>query len=68
MEARYYRNLIVGAVLGPDSVQPVANESTLNAIVEAFREAEEGLAILRAKHYGVHGMGIAATAREVPPK
>lgn len=66
MEARYYRNLIVRAVLGPDAVGKVADEATLNSIVEQFREAEEALGILRKKHYGTHGMGIAATAKLVP--
>lgn len=66
MEARYYRNLIVRAVLGPDSVGQVADEATLNSIVEQFRDAEEALSILRKKKYGTHGMGIAATAKLVP--
>lgn len=68
MEARFYRDLIVRAVLGPDSVAPIADEATLAAIAEQFREAEEGLSILRAKGYGLHGMGIAATAKQVPRK
>lgn len=68
MEARYYRDLIVRAVLGPESVAPIADEPTLLAIAEQFREAEEGLSILRAKGYGLHGMGIAATAKQVPRK
>jgi hypothetical protein len=68
MEARYYRDLIVRAVLGPDSVAAVADEPTLAAIADLFADAEEALSVLRAKHYGLHGMGIAATARLVPPK
>lgn len=72
MEARYYRDLIVRAVLGPDpedgEPHKVADEATLLAIADQFREAEEGLSILRAKGYGLHGMGIAATAKQVPRK
>lgn len=66
MEARYYRDLIVRAVLGPDAVAWIADDAMLAALADQLREAEEGLSILRAKGYGLHGMGIAATAKLVP--
>jgi hypothetical protein len=65
MEARYYRDLIVRAVLGPDAVAEIADDAMLAALAEQLRESEEGLSILRAKGYGLHGMGIAATAKLV---
>jgi len=74
MEARYYRALILRAVLGTDpdtgetKTEPVADEATLAAIADLFADAEEALSVLRAKHYGLHGMGIAATARQVPSR
>jgi hypothetical protein len=68
MDARYYRDLIVRAVLGtnPAMIAQVADGPTLDAIAGQLAQAEDAVSVLRAKGYGVHGMNVSATARQVP--
>jgi hypothetical protein len=68
MNARFYRDMIVRAVLGADPAMSaqVADHETLDAIAGQLVQAEEAVSVLRAKGYGVHGMSVAATARLVP--
>jgi hypothetical protein len=67
MDARYYRDLIIRAVLGSDPamIAQVADGKTLDALAHTLAEAENAVSCLRAKGYGVPGMSVAATARLV---
>ncbi|MCG2586509.1 hypothetical protein [Massilia sp. TS11] len=59
MHPRYYRDLIVRAVENRD-------DDMLDSIANHLADCEEGKTILRAKGYGLHGMAVAALARQVP--
>lgn len=67
IEARYYRDMIVRAVLGPNAVGAiVADSATLDLIATALMQAEAGKALLCAKRYGIPATPIDVMAGLVP--
>jgi len=68
MHARYYRDMIVRAVLGTDPamVAVVADPDALDLISAIMEDSERSKQILRAKGYGVAGTSASSTAAMVP--
>lgn len=68
IEARYYRDMIVRAVLGADPAMTAVavDPATLNSIVNVLVQAEAAKTMLCAKGYGISAQAIDDVARAVP--